>query len=221
MPVIGFRDRIEVLVELPPEPGLPDAADAGDREQSCLALVGSCMEEVLDRLQLAVATDERRLEPRRLERAAQTRHDAKCPPHRRQPFLALELEAARVLVDDRVLGGATGSLTDEDAAGGSCGLYPRRSVDEISRDHAFALRAERDRRLAGENTRACAELLGADLLTEGGDGGHDVQRRPNRALGVVLGGCRRAPDRHHGVADEFLNRAAVDADDAATRLEVA
>ena len=35
------------------------------------------------------------------------------------------------------------------------------------------------------------------------------QRRPDRALGVVLAGDRRAPDRHHRVADELLDRPAV------------
>ena len=41
------------------------------------------------------------------------------------------------------------------------------------------------------------------------------------ALGVVLVGGRRAPDGHHGVADELLDRAAVALDDLARQLEVA
>ena len=49
----------------------------------------------------------------------------------------------------------------------------------------------------------------------------EVQRRADRALGVVLAGDRRAPDGHHRVADELLDRAAVPADHLAGELEVA
>ena len=41
------------------------------------------------------------------------------------------------------------------------------------------------------------------------------------ALGVVLVGGRRAPDGHHGIADELLDRAAVALDDVAREVEVA
>ena len=36
-----------------------------------------------------------------------------------------------------------------------------------------------------------------------------VERRSNGSLGVVLAGGRRAPHRHHRVADELLDGAAV------------
>ena len=41
------------------------------------------------------------------------------------------------------------------------------------------------------------------------DGVDELERRTDRALGVVLVGDRRAPDRHDRVADELLDRAAV------------
>ena len=41
------------------------------------------------------------------------------------------------------------------------------------------------------------------------DGGDEVERRADGALGVVLVRDRRAPDGHHRVADELLDRAAV------------
>ena len=50
---------------------------------------------------------------------------------------------------------------------------------------------------------------------------HQVQRRADGTLGVVLAGHRRAPDGHHGVADELLDRAAVPVDDLAREVEVA
>ena len=40
-------------------------------------------------------------------------------------------------------------------------------------------------------------------------------------LGVVLAGDRGAPDGHHRIADELLDRAAVLADDVAREVEVA
>ncbi len=49
----------------------------------------------------------------------------------------------------------------------------------------------------------------------------ELQAGPDGALGVVLAGDRGAPDRHHGVADELLDGAAVAADDVARDVEVA
>src|SRR5581483_4972703 len=47
------------------------------------------------------------------------------------------------------------------------------------------------------------------------------ERRPDRALGVVLGRDRRPPDGHRRVADELLDRAAVELDEPAASVEVA
>ena len=49
----------------------------------------------------------------------------------------------------------------------------------------------------------------------------EVERGADGALGIVLVRHRRAPDRHHGVADELLDHAAVALDDAPAGLEVA
>ena len=63
MPPHALDDPVEVLVELPPEPRLADPGDAGDRNEVGLALFRRGMEELLHLPQLAVAADERRLEP--------------------------------------------------------------------------------------------------------------------------------------------------------------
>ena len=47
------------------------------------------------------------------------------------------------------------------------------------------------------------------------------ERRADGALGVVLARDRRAPDGHHGVADELLDHPAVALDELAAALEVA
>ena len=71
------------------------------------------------------------------------------------------------------------------------------------------------------STPARARSCGARLVAERGDGGDEVERRAYGALGVVLGRGRRAPDRHHRVADELLDRAAVELDQPSARVEVA
>ena len=80
---------------------------------------------------------------------------------------------------------------------------------------------ERDRRLAGETPPAARSSGAPDSSAEGGYRGDEVERGPDGALGVVLLRDRRAPDRHHRVADELLDRAAVALDDAPGRVEVA
>ena len=91
-----------------------------------LALVRAGVEQVLDLAELAIAADERRLQPGRLQRAAGARDDAERAPERRQADLPLQLVAARVLVGDRLLGRAAGRLADEDGARLGERLDPRR-----------------------------------------------------------------------------------------------
>ena len=114
VPVDALGDAVEVLVELPREPRLPDAGDPGDGDEMGLPLLGRVVEELLDLAQLAVAADERRLQALRLERPAQAGDDPLRPEERRQPLLALQLEGAGLLVDDRLLGGAARRVADVD-----------------------------------------------------------------------------------------------------------
>ena len=73
---------------------------------------------------------------------------------------------ARVLERDRRLGRAARRLADKQRPGLGCGLDARGGVHEITRDHAFARRAERDRRLAREHARTGAKVRRADLVAE-------------------------------------------------------
>ena len=123
---------------------------------------------------------------------------------------------ARVRVGDRRLGRAPRRLADEHRARLGAGLDARRGVDEVAGHHALVAGAERDGGLAGEHS--CA---GPELRIEVGDGHNELQCRPDRALGVVLLRDRRTPERHHGVADELLDRAAVTLDGRACEIEVA
>ena len=64
---------------------------------------------------------------------------------------------------------------------------------------------------AASPVRTPARACGAGV--EGGDRVDEVEGGADGALGVVLGRDRGAPDGHHGVADELLDRAAVALDD--------
>ena len=82
-----------------------------------LPLLGRAWKQLLDQPQLAVAADERRLEARRLQRAAPPETTRERAPERDRLGLALQLVIAGVLVGDRRLGRPSRRLADEDGAG--------------------------------------------------------------------------------------------------------
>src|SRR5581483_12387125 len=63
-------EAVDVLLELPREPRLADACDPHHRNELRLPLLRARVCQLLHEAQLAVAADERRLEPDRLLRAA-------------------------------------------------------------------------------------------------------------------------------------------------------
>ena len=79
--------------------------------------------------------------------------------------------------------------------------------------------ADGDGRLAGQHGRARVERL--VRAAQAADISDEVERSPNRALGIILERMRRTPDGHHCVADELLDRPAVSLDPFARELEVA
>ena len=123
---------------------------------------------------------------------------------------------AGLLVGDRLLSRPLRRLAHQDAPGLGGRLDARGGIDEVARNHALALGAERHRCLTRQHTGP-----GCERRVELGNRGHEVECGPDRALGVVLSRCRRSPDRHHRVADELLDRPAVALDQRAGRLEVA
>ena len=221
MPVDRLNDPVEVLVELPREPRLADPGDPGDRDQLRPPLLRADVEQILDLAQLAVAADERRLQPLRLQRRRPPRDDAQRAPQRRLTLLALELEAARGLVDDRALGRPPRRLADEDRSGLRHRLHARRGVDEIAGHHPLADRGCVDRGLAREHACARPQAVDPGLLAQRLHRRDEIERRTNGSLGVVLRRHRRPPDRHDGVADELLHDAAVKPDEPPAGVEVA
>ncbi len=220
VPVDRRRDAVEVLVELPAEARLADAGDAGDRDEMRLSLVGAEVKQVLDLAQLAIASDEGRLEALRLLVAAAPGHNAQGLPQLGLSLLALELVRTGALVDDRLLARAPRGLSDEHGAGLCDALDPGSGVHDVPGDHALPGRSERDGRLAGQDAGPGAEILGADLLPQGGHGRNEIEPGAHGALGVILGGRRRPPHGHHRIADELLDAAPVELDQPSARVEV-
>jgi len=179
------------------------------------------VEELLDQTKLVVSSDEGRLESFALERSGSPCSHPQGAEEPNRLGLPLELVRAGIGVCNRRFGGALCRFADDDGSGLRGRLDARRSVNEITGDHAFAHGPERDRGAAGVDTGSRSKLRRTDLLPERGDHPDDVERRPHRPLRVVLLGGRRPPDRHHSVTDELLDRAPVERDQALARFEVA
>ena len=199
---------VDVLQELPRQPGLPDAGGPDHRHESGVAVPARRMEQVLDLTKLVIAADERGLEMVRAVPAATFGHDPDRPPRRHRAGLALEGLLAGLLEDHGHARGALGRFADQDRARGRDGLEPARGVDEVTRDHALVRGSERHGCFAGQH--ACPRL---DPGSEGADRVDELEPGSDGSLGIVLVGRRRAPDGHHGIADELLDRAAVASDD--------
>ena len=120
------------------------------------------------------------------------------------------------LEGDRRGGGPLRRLADEDRARSGGRLQPARRVDEVAGNHPLADRAEGYGTFPGEDSGA-----GGDARAEGLDRVDELEGGADRSLGVVFVGDRRAPDRHHRVADELLDGSPVAADHVAGKVEVA
>jgi hypothetical protein len=171
--------------------------------------------QVLEEPQLVVAAHERRLEGVGPAPAAALGDDPQGPERRDGRDLPLEQLLADGLEGDGRRGRALRRLPHQHGSRRRHGLQPRRGVHEVARDHALVGRAERDRRLAGEHAGA-----GRDSGADGPNGIDELEGCAHGPLGVVLARDRRAPDRHHRVTDELLDRSAVPRDHVRRDREV-
>jgi hypothetical protein len=114
--------------------------------------------------------------------------------------------ASNLAVLDRRGHRSTGRLAHEDSVDRRSALEPRRRVDDVAGSHTLALArtgAERDERLAsGDGNPNLQSSVLDDRIADRDCG-------PDGPLGVVLVRDGRAEERHHGVADELLDRAVV------------
>jgi len=184
-------------------------------------VVGAGVEQILERPELAVPADERRLEPLDAHRPAASGDDLQRAEQCHRFGLALELVVARRLVPDGCIGGPAGRVADEYRAGLCYRLNPARCVDQVTGHQSLAGRAESDGSLAGEHTGANPKVGGTDVLTHCLDRHDQLEGGPHSPLGIVFVRNRSAPDGHHGIADELLHDTAVSAHDRAANIEVA
>ena len=216
VPVDVLRDAVDVLLELPHQPALADAARPGDRDEPHPPVAADGVEHLLELAQLLVAADERRLERVRAALAAACGHHPNGLPRGDGRCLALERVVADRLEHDGALRRPSRRLSDEHGPRLRDALQARGRVDEVAGHHALVLRVERDRGLAGQDAGS-----GLEVRAQGGDRVDQLERRPDRAFRVVLVGDRRSPDGHDRVADELLDRPPVQLHDRGGRVEVA
>ena len=198
-------------IRLLPTPGTP-----GDRHEARPLVAGGGEDDVAQQPELVVATDEGRLDLVGPAAAAALGHDPDGTERGHRRDLALEHLVAGGLEGDGRIRGLLGLLADEDRARRGHALEARRGVDDVAGDQTLVGRTDGHRRLAGQDSGPRLEPG-----TERADAVDEVERGADRAFGVVVVRDRRAPDGHHGVADELLDRAAVAADDLLAMLEVA
>ncbi len=217
VPEDEIDEAVDVLLELPDDARLPHAADPDDRDQVRVAVVGRGVEEVLDQTELAVATDERRLQSGELERAAPVRRHAERLEERDRLRLALQLVLA-LRARRRSPPRSPASSTHRRApAPARPAVWMREAV--LTRSPATMPWPSAPIVTAASPVSTPARAWSRRVELR--HGRHQVERSPHRPLGVVLLRHRRPPDRHHRVADELLDRAAVALDQRPRRLEVA
>ena len=121
VPADELLDAIGVLEELPQQPRLADAGVTDDGHQPRVTLRCALLERLDHAGQLALAADERRLEPDAPPRAAGARDDPQRGPRADRLLAALDLVLAGILVRDRGLACPARDVVDQHR--------PRRAID--------------------------------------------------------------------------------------------
>ncbi len=220
MPPHGLGQAVDVLLELPAEPGLADAGRSAHHHHPRRPALGGGVEELLHRAQLGVATEQGRLEPvDPLGTADAGQHPGRHPQVHRLG-LALERVPTGVGEADGRAGEAVCRVVDPHLAGSGGGLHPSGGVHRIACD-TLTDQPDGHCDLAGHDAGPRLEVRRADLVAEQSDGGDEIETGPHRPLRIALDRDRRPPDRHDGIADELLHHAAVAPDDRAGDVEVA
>ena len=203
-PVDQLWLRLDGGEELVDEPALPDPGHPDERHELGRALLAYPGEGVDEQIELSLPPDQRgaRLIADVFPKAG-TGLDRLPDGYRLRLASGLGRRALAVL--DHAGCRVVRRFADEDAVHRRLGLQPRGGVDHVTGDEPALrphARLERDERLAGVDGDAHLQLaLVADPVA-------DRERRTDGALRIVLVCDGRAEDRHDGVADELLDRAA-------------
>ncbi len=204
--VRSVRDALE---EVRDEPGLPDACRPEQREEPARAVRDGVFVVAPEPLPLALATDERCLEPARDQFVADHVEQPRCGDGL---GLALQLERRHFLDPGGIPHEQPRLGADKDLACRGGLLEPGSHVDGIAGDEGLTLAADHD--LAGVDADAGLQRVQSDDVAH-------LDRGTNSPERVVLVRDRDAEHRHHRVADELLHRPTVALDDRPQVLEVA
>jgi hypothetical protein len=216
VPPDTLDQSVEVLGELPGEARLANSRRTNDRDKAGPLLAGRGVKQILEEAQFLVASNKGSLKGLGPLAAATFRDHAHGAPGGNRRGLSLEVRLACFLEGDRAAGSPLGRLTDQDGARLGNALESGCGVDEVAGDHALVEGPDCHRGLASEDSRSRL-----DRRSEGADGVDELERRPDRALGVIFVGDRGTPDGHDRVADELLDRPAVAGDHLGCEVEVA
>ena len=193
--------------ELRHEARLAHPCRSDDRDQLAARPAARPLPRLGERSQLPLAPDQERVEAPLRGRG---RHGNE-PPRRHGLSLALQRQRLDGLRLDRVSSQAQRRLGEQDLTGLRRLLQPRGDVHGVTRREP----------LLGARDHLAAADADPPLDAELGQGQLHLRRRLQRAHGIVLVHGRQPEDRHHGVADELLDDAAVALDDRLHPLEVA
>ena len=156
-------------------------------------------------------------------------HERLALSHGDQPIggdglgLALQLERRELLNLDRVTHELMGVLPDQDLVGGGSLLEPRGDVDRIADHEPVARHGAPRHQLARVHPGAVREPHAPALLElpiQVLETLLHIRRGANGSQRVVLADPRNPEHRHHGVAEELVDRAAVPLDRLAHLVEV-
>ncbi len=188
---------------------LADARRAEQREEVARALRRRDRVRLAEQAQLTLSPDERQVEaPSERVLAGADRDE---PEGRHGLRLPLQRERLDRFDRDRVAHEPHRLGAEQCLAGRSRLLEPRRDVDRIARRQPLA-RSRDDLARVDAYPDSNPELV---------DRGEHLRGGPDGAQRVVLVQERHAEDRHHGIADELLDRPAVPLDDPFHAFEVA
>ena len=203
---------VQAAGELGKQAALADARLADDQGKAGRTPRDRVIKQGLQAGKLLLAADERRGEAAQLR--AGSRQGGSGDPGSEGFGLALERDGMAGLEGEDLLGGGVGGLTDGDGHGRRGALQAGGRVDGVAGEKALAgggIDVQAHQGLPGVDADPDLNGLAADA-GQGVDLVDEAQAGSHGAFGVVLVQGGYAENRHHGVADELLHRAAVGLD---------
>jgi hypothetical protein len=209
---------VERPEELGREAGLADAGDAQEGEQLARSVASRLVVRIAEPAKLPLATDERRVEPSRVGRFLLAKGDDSV----RNDGFALSLQLPRLewLRLDGVPYQPERLCAEQDLARRGSLLQASSDVDRIARGQALFRSGDDLARVDADPQLEPGSEVPLELFVQVIEHFAELAGRADRAEGVVLVHPGDAEDSHYGVADEFLDGAAMPFDDPPGLLEV-